>query len=261
MSALFIITQAVLLLYGSTIFGWTDMLYNVRYICYGLIILYGCLISAGLKLRNLRKLDLVALVIFAFAFFSHLYSLDEKLTLQRAWVNLLMYGAVFWGIWIPCRNETAVLRFIKTLIAVWFVYYLANAVFLFVHPANAFNMQLEVSAHTEYKRFTGITGNANAIGNFSAVILPLALWNFRRKKNILNLFLLGAVVFSFFFSFSRNAFICSVIGTSLYLFLSVHQKYRSYLILFAVFLIFLIVFYVDLIAPLLPEREDPSRRG
>ena len=252
MSVALMLTQAVLLFYGTRLFPLLGRLDETRFFCYAVIIFFGCLALRKVKLRKILFLDLVACGILAFAFLSYVYSINPKLTLLRSTGNLLMYLAIFWALWITCRTPKDAYKLIQALIFVWFFYYLINIVFLFVRPEDSFMLMSERTYVSEpYKRFSGITGNPNNIGDFSAIILPLVFWDFQRKKNILNLFLLSAVAFSFFYSFSRNAFVCGLIGLSVYLYLST-RRHSTLLIVCTIFLIALMLLYVDLFGLFLP---------
>lgn len=252
MRILLVLTQAALLFYGTAYFPLGGKLDKLRFVCYALIIAYGFLISLNKGFRKIRILDLFAGSFFIFAFLSHFYSINPELTLQRTFTLALMYFSIFWALWAACRTPESTVQLLRTLMAVWIVYNMANIVFLFTRPEAAFGIYNREAYVEGYQRFIGISSNPNAIGNFSAITLSLALWNFRQKRNPINLFFLGAVIFSFFFSFSRNAFICSVIGTSTYLFLTT-RRHRPTLIFMTVFLIGFVVFYVDVLSNFLPE--------
>ncbi len=247
------LTQAVLLFYGTRLFPLMGRLDEIRFFCYGLIILCGFLALWKTKLRKVVFLDLLACGILVFAFLSYVYSISPKVTLLRSTGNLLMYLAIFWALWITCRNSYDAYRFTQALIFVWFLYYLVNIIFLFIYPEDSFDL-MTVAEHVQgsYRRFAGITGHPNSIGNFSAIILPLVFWNFQRKPNVASLFLLGAVAFSFFYSFSRNAFVCGIIALSVYLYLSIQRK-GAFLFVCTAFLIVLMFLYVDLFGLFLPN--------
>lgn len=248
MRILLIFTEVVFLLYGTDLFPLGGHLDKLRFVCYALIVAWGFLISLNNGFRKPRTLDLFAAGFLIFAFLSHFYSINTELTLQRAFALLLMYFSIFWGLWAACRTPENTVQLLRALIFILVVYQFANITFMFIKPDAAFSIY---NREASYQRFSGISSNPNAIGNFSAIILPLALWNFQQKKNPINLCFLGAVIFSFFFSFSRNAFICSVVGTSIYLFLTT-KKHRSLLIFMAVFLIGFIILYVDVLSNFLP---------
>lgn len=252
MRLLLILTQATLLVYGSPFFGWAERLDRFRFVCYGLMILYGFFVAGKFKWRRPQAIDFFAFVVLAYAFYSYTYSLDSNLTLQRAWMNLLLYLAIFWGLWICCSTPTETLNLLRILVAVWVAFYLTNMAFLYFHPSEVFALSHTDMTPGGYARFTGITSNPNAIGNFSAIILPLALWNYRQKRTLLRLAFLCATVLSFFLSFSRNAFICSVIGTSLYLYLT-SKRHRPLLIVSSLFFIAFMIIYVDFLPQFLPE--------
>lgn len=254
MKPLLILTQGVLLSYGTRFFPIGGALDRVRFICYGLIILYGLLFSLRAKLRGPRFIDLLAGGILSFAFLSSFYSIDPDLTKERSLANLLMYVAIFWALWVASRNPREATGFIRSLIFVWLLFYMANALLLLIRPSEAFFlMGGEHLGGGEYERFTGIMSNPNGIGNFSALIFPLVIWNFRQKRNLFNIFLLGATTFSFFLSFSRNAFICSIIGSSVYLWLSLPKSRRPPLLIGAVCLIGIMILHVDFLSSLLPK--------
>ncbi|MBI3999477.1 MAG: O-antigen ligase family protein [Candidatus Omnitrophica bacterium] len=258
MKILLMLTQATLLFYGTQLFPIGGILDPVRFICYGLIIISGIFILSKIGKRKFHLFDLIAWGTLGFAFYSYSYSLHPKLTLLRSTANLLMYVAVFWVLWSSCRNDADVLRFVHVLILVWFVFYGANIAFLYFRPQDSFIIHEGEYVADDYQRFMGITINPNAIGEFSAIILPLVLWNFHRRANLLNLLLLMAVVFSFFYSFSRNAFIFGVIGSSAYFYLAT-RAHRTFIIVCTVFLIALMILYVDLFGLFLPSglvRED-----
>ncbi len=251
MSILLILTQGVLLFCGTQLFPPGGKLDAIRFVCYGLIILGGLLLTPQLKLKKPRGPDLIALGILIFAFTSCLYSINPKLTLFRSIANLLMYLAVFWALWISCQNSARAYSFVSALISVWILFYGANLLFLFFRPEDSFIIHEGEYLLDEYQRFTGITISPNAIGEFSAIILPLVLWNFRRVKSLLNLFLVVAVIFSFFYSFSRDAFICSVVGSSIYFYLSA-RPYRVFIIVCAIFSIVFMILYIELFRLFLP---------
>lgn len=252
MKILLMLTQAVFLFYGTTFFPLGKQFDKLRFVCYTLIVTCGFFISLNKGFRKIRILDLFAWSFLIFAFLSHFYSINSELTLQRTSAFALMYFAVFWALWAACRTPQDTVRLLRTLMFIWIIYNMANIAFLFIRPGAAFGIYNREAYVEGYQRFTGISSNPNAIGNFSAIILPLALWNFQQKRNPINLFFLGAVIFSFFFSFSRNAFICSVIGTSTYLFLTT-RKHRPLLVVMTVILIGFIILYVDVLSNFLPE--------
>lgn len=223
-----------------------------RFICFGLIIIARLLLYPKFKLRMPTWPDLIALVILTFAFVSYLYSFHPKLTLLRVTANLLMYLAIFWALHISCRSSLEVRDYIRALILVWLIFYGVNVAFLFLRPQDAFQIHIgESFSPVDYQRFQGFMTNPNGIGLFSALILPIVLWNFRKSKNLLNLFLLISVVGSFFFSFSRDAFICSVLGGSIYFYLSI-KGHRVFIIVCAIFAIFLMIIYTELFGLFLP---------
>ena len=246
------LTQAVLLFYGTQLLPLTGRLDESRFLCYGLISLAGLFELHKGELRKLRVIDLIAFGILTFAFFSYSYSLYPKWTLLRSTGNLVMYVAIFWALWSSCHKLGDVYKLINALIFVWFVYYLINVIFLYFRPQDSFIVMTENDYVAQaYRRFSGVSSNPNGIGNFSAIILPLVFWNFQRKRNLLNLFLLIAVSFSLVYSFSRNAFVCGVIGVAVYLYLSV-QRHGAFFFLCAVFLIVFAITYIDLFGMFLP---------
>ena len=107
------LTQAVLLFYGTRLFPVVGKLDESRFFCYGLIIFCGILALRKIKLRKILFLDLVACGILAFAFLSYVYSIDPKLTLLRSTGNLLMYLAIFWALWITCRTPKDAYKLIQ----------------------------------------------------------------------------------------------------------------------------------------------------
>ncbi len=245
------LTQAILLFYGTQLFPPGGKLDKLRFVCYGLIILAGLLLSPKFKFKKPKWLDFIALVVLVFAFVSSYYSFDPKTTLLRSTANLLMYFSIFWVLWVSCRNPSVVHKYLRALIFIWVFFYGVNVAFLFFRPQDSFLVYEGELAIFDYKRFNGVTINPNAIGLFSAIIFPVVLWNFRYRKSLLSLFLLIAVVFSFFYSFSRDAFICSVLGSSIYFYLSM-RTHRTFIIVYAFFSILLMVIYIELFGLFLP---------
>ena len=252
MRALLILTQTLFLFYSTVLSPSSGQPDKLRFVCYGLIIIYGLFLSFSAGFRKPRVLDVVAVSLLLFAFLSHSYSINSQLTRERSWANLLIYLAVFWGLWAACRTPAEAIQLLRSLLFVWICFYIVNIAFVFTHPGEAFNISNREAFSEGYSRFRGATANPNAIGNFSAIILPIALWNLHQKKNLINAFFFGAVVFSFFFSFSRNAFICSVIGASLYLYLTIRRG-RLLLVVMAIISIGLMILYADVLSRHLPE--------
>ena len=247
------LTQAVLLFYGTQFFPVGGRLEFFRFVCYGIVIMFGFMNLRKLKLRKPRVLDLIACGILAYAFFSITYSIHPKVTLYRSAGNLLLYLSVFWVFWISCRDPDQCYHFIQALIFVWLLYYGLNMVFLYFRPNEAFQLTEATSYgvyHAHY-RFAGITENPNGIGNFSAIVLPLIIWNQENRKNFISLLLLGAVVFSMFYSYSRDAFICGIIGLCFYLYLS-KRRHGFFIFVVALFLSILIYASSDFILRFLP---------
>lgn len=251
MIVLLMLTQAVLLFYGTQLFflgGWLD---KFRFVCYGLIISAGLLFYPKFKFRRPTRVDFIAFLLLMFAFYSYSFSFEPKLTLLRSTANLLMYIAIFWTLWISCRNSSEVRNYVQALIWVWIVYYGINVAFLFFRPQDSFQIHEAEYIGFAFKRFNGLTISPNAIGVFSAIILPVVLWNFQYKKTILSLFLLLSVAFSFFYSFARDAFICGILGSSLYFYIST-RVHRVFIIVCTLASILLMIFYVELFGLFLP---------
>ncbi|GEM_PF-6473864 len=250
MSVLIILTEAVLLFYGTQLFPLGGKLDKLRFICFGLIIFSSFFLSPKFKLRTPKWLDFVALVILFLAYVSCFYSFDPQLTFLRSTANLLMYIAIFWILWFSCKNSLRVQHYVYALLFVWIIFYGVNIIFLFLRPQDSFQIH-EWELSSVYQRFNGITGNPNTISLFSTIILPLVIWNFGKRKSLLNLFFLVSVVFSFFYSFSRDAIICSIVGSSIYFYLST-KGHRIFIIIYAVFAIVFTITYAELFKFFLP---------
>ncbi len=243
------LTQTVLLFYGTQLFPIGGSLNKFRFYCFGLIVTAGLLFYPKVKSKALKRQDLIALLILTFAVISSCYSLYPNLTLSRAAANALMYFAIFWVLWVSCRNSFEVRNYIQVLVWIWILFYGVNIGFLFIRPESCFDIR--EGEFMNFERFNGVTISPNAIGIFSAMILPIVLWNFHDKRSLVSLFLLVAVVFSFFYSFSRDAFICSVIGSSIYFYLTM-RRHRTLIVVGAIFAIMLMVVYVELFNLFLP---------
>ena len=257
MPILLMLTQAILLFYGTQIFPLGGRLDKLRFASFGLIIL-ARLLAPDFKLKMPRFSDLIAFAILIFAFASSIYSFNPKVTILRATANLLMYFSIFWVLWISCQNQATVYEYIRALYRVWVLFYGVNVAFLFLRPQDSFQIHEGEFEMVDYQRFNGVTISPNAIGLFSAIILPLAIWMFQNKRNMVSLFLLGSVVFSFFYSFSRDAFICSVLGSSVYFYFC-FRKHRTFIVLGAIFLISMMLIYIEFRGSFLPAgllRED-----
>ena len=100
----------------------------------------------------------------SFAFFSGWYSIDPSLTFQRAASLLLLFLAVFWGVWRVADSHPEREIVDLLLMAALVVYGLSWALLSFLRVLGS-----------PTARFQGILENPNSIGLLTALLLPMAL--------------------------------------------------------------------------------------
>ncbi|MDP6584249.1 MAG: hypothetical protein QF535_06310, partial [Anaerolineales bacterium] len=157
--------------------------------------------------RAIERADAYIVVFILFTFISCLYSINPRLSFMRAGSVLLMYGAVFWGVWLYADDfgVEAVANTIVIVVAIVFGLHILNAV---INPASSFPY---------LGRFQGWTINPGIAAGHGSVLLPFALWIASQRSRWQYWVLVGAILFVLIMSQTRTELVAAAIGSTYFL--------------------------------------------
>ncbi len=157
--------------------------------------------------RAIERADAYIVVFILFIFISCLYSINPRLSFMRAGSVILMYGAVFWGVWLYADDfgVEAVANTIVIVVAIVFGLHILNAIF---DPIGSFH---------SLGRFQGWTINPGIAAGHAAVLLPFALWIASQRSRWQYWLLVGAILFVLIMSQTRTELVAAAIGSTYFL--------------------------------------------
>jgi len=157
--------------------------------------------------RAIERADAYIVVFILFIFISCLYSINPRLSFMRAGSVILMYGAVFWGVWLYADDfgVEAVANTIVIVVGIVFGLHILNAIF---DPIGSFH---------SLGRFQGWTINPGIAAGHAAVLLPFALWIASQRSRWQYWLLVGAILFVLIMSQTRTELVAAAIGSTYFL--------------------------------------------
>ena len=194
--------------------------------------------------RPLNKADAVMLGFVALALLSSLHSIDPEITLLRGLSVLLMYGAVFWGVWVYADEFGAdeVVRIIVATAAIVFGLHIA---FGLLDPGGSMPY---------HGRFRGWAHNPGTPGGQVALLLPLALWLALKRSRWQHWLLVGAMLLILILSQTRSEFAAAGVGSFYLLWRALPR--RRWLVLASVLIVLVIGFaWVEVGPRLFPSGD------
>ncbi len=157
--------------------------------------------------RPLNRADAFILAFVVLALLSSLYSIDLEITVLRGLSVLLMYGAVFWGVWMyaDAHGAESVARIIVTVALTGFgLHFVFSAVF----PVRAFPY---------YGRLAGWAENPGTLGALAAITMPLVLWRGLQSGRWYYWMLVGFLLVGVVLAQARLETLAVVVGSGYYL--------------------------------------------
>ena len=157
--------------------------------------------------RAVHRADAYIVAFLIFTIVSCLYSINSSISFMRAISVILMYGAVFWGVWIYADEfgVEAVVSIIITASAIVFGLHIINAM---SDPAGSFPY---------LGRFQGWTINPGVAASHVSFLLPLALWIASQKARWQYWLLVGVMLFVLIMSQTRTELVAAAIGSTYFL--------------------------------------------
>lgn len=202
------------------------LLYIGRWVPLGLLMVYAVgrwASSPHLSVPSIRRwqgFDAWIVGWIGLAYISFIYSIDPGATVVMATTFLLGYGAVFWGVW-HYADRYGEERVIKMLLWSATLILIASWVSLATGYGRPFmgSVLREFSAVQslgvlELGGFRGILENPNALGQLSALILPLFLERSLKSKSIYVYLLLGLTVVTLLYTFNRSGIGAASVASS-----------------------------------------------
>ena len=176
---------------------------------------------------RLRGIDLWILSFLALAFYSQTYSIAPSLTLQRSASALLLYLAIFWGVWNYVQDTTKILIVISDFLKASFLLFLLG--FLFIGNG----------------RFAGLFTNPNGLGLFTSLLTPLAVGIFLLWRKPWLAYLILTIGINLLLCGSRGAIFAVGIGTA-YVLWYYYRDQKHFILTFPLFFLLLCLLYTAL---------------
>jgi hypothetical protein len=157
--------------------------------------------------RVLKRADASIIVFLVYILISCVFSIDPNTSIQKVFSVFLMYGAVFWGIWIYADEFgiEEIINIIITAAMILFGLHIINAV---VDPLGSFPY---------LGRFQGWTVNPGIAAAHASLLLPLALWIALQKSRWQYWLLVGSMLFVLILSQARTELVAAAIGSMYFL--------------------------------------------
>ena len=171
--------------------------------------------------RVLKRADTSIIVFLVYILISCAFSIDPNTSIQKVLSVFLMYGAVFWGVWIYV-DEFGIEEIINIII-------IASAIVFGLHIINAVVDPL--GSFPYLGRFQGWTVNPGIAASHASLLLPLALWIALQKSRWQYWLLVGSMLFVLILSQTRTELVAAVIGSTYFL-IRTYPK-RIYISLFS----------------------------
>ena len=157
--------------------------------------------------RVLKRADASIIVFLVYILISCLFSIDPKTSLLKVFSVFLMYGAVFWGVWLYV-DAVGIEEVANTIIDVSVIVFGLHIISAIVNPIGAFPY---------LGRFQGWTFNPGIAAGHASLLLPLALWTAIRKSRWQNWLLVSAMLFVLILSQTRTELIAAGVGSTYFL--------------------------------------------
>jgi hypothetical protein len=149
-----------------------------------------------------------------FSLFSCLYSITPRMSLLRLASVILMYGAIFWGIWVIADEvgEKKVVHIVVNTAAVLFAMHVLVAV---IDPTGSFPY---------LGRFEGWMINPGTVAGYAASLLPLVLYITLHKSSRRYWLLIAVIVLVLIMSQTRTELLSASIGALYFLFFAYPKR-------------------------------------
>ena len=192
-----------------------------------------------------NRVDAVILVFIGLALLSALYSIDPEISVLRGLSVLLMYGAVFWGVWV-CADEFGAAAVMRIMVA-------AAGIVIGLHVVVAL---FDLSGSFPYSgRFRGWALNPGTTAGEVALLLPLALWHALGRPRWQHWMLVGTMILVLILSQTRSELFAALVG-SLYFLLRVRSHRKLFVIFSGVAVLVVSLAWVEIGPRLLPQGTD-----
>ena len=164
--------------------------------------------------RAINNADGYVGAFLVFSLVSCLYSIDPMISLLRLASVILMYGAIFWGIWVIADEvgEKKVVLIVVNTAAVLFAMHILVAV---IDPAGSFPY---------LGRFEGWMINPGTVAGYAASFLPLVLYITLHKPSRRYWLLVAVIVFILIMSQTRTELFSASIGSLYFLFFAYPKR-------------------------------------
>ncbi|MEE3255551.1 MAG: O-antigen ligase family protein, partial [Chloroflexota bacterium] len=164
--------------------------------------------------RAINNADGYISAFLVFSLVSCLYSIDPMISLRRLASVILMYGAIFWGIWVFADEvgEKKVVLIVVNTAAVLFAMHILVAV---INPAGSFPY---------LGRFEGWMINPGTVAGYAASFLPLVLYITLHKPSRRYWLLVAVIVFILIMSQTRTELFSASIGSLYFLFFAYPKR-------------------------------------
>ena len=197
--------------------------------------------------RRFHRSDTLACSFIGFALLSSLYSIDPRTTLLRSFSVMLIYGAVFWGLWLYVDLGSSA-KMVRTMLSAAALALSLHLLILVLSPSWAL--------YHDSVRFVGWAENPGAVGSLASLSMPLALWNALSNRRWYSWTLVGAMLLVIVMAHTRTEAIAMVVGSGYFLLRALPSKRLLVVGMGAAYLLAFISW--SLVSPGLYERYGPD---
>ena len=176
--------------------------------------------------RPINSADTLILAFVSLALLSSLYSIDVEISLLRGISVLLVYGAVFWGMW-SCADAYGVESLARIIVTVVMIGFGLHVVFTVLFPLRSFPY---------YGRLAGWAENPGTLGALAAITMPLVFWRVIDTGRWYYSVLAGVMLVGVLLSQARVEMIAIVVGSGFFLMRSLAHRKLLVLVAAAAFL-------------------------
>jgi O-antigen ligase len=233
-----------LIMFGLFIFTGPSHLvktfFILRWAVYAGFAIFGILYSQRFTLRKIIMPDAVLIGFISIVIFSYFGSIRPNLTLQRGIAAVLMYFAIFVGIYSYVDHMDKIRKILHCMLIYIIIYNLLSII-----PG-----MIRVTAQG---RLVGLSGYPGSTGALNVFMLPIALAIYLMSRRKIHLFCIIFILIIAYFSYARTAFIAMILSVILfYIQFARHKKAISAITILLAIGTTLVSFY--LFGIWLPER-------
>ena len=196
-------------------------------------------------LRSVNKADISILMFIIVATISCLYSINVTKSIMRVISLVLMYLAVFWGIWLYADRygDKSVIHTIVIVVTIVFVLHILNIFFD------------RLGSFPYFGRFQGWTINPGIAASHASLFFPIVLYVSLQSSKWQYWLLIAAMIFVLIMSQTRTEIVAMSIGSLYFVFRS-YPKHRFISVLSVTLILVISYAWIEIGPRIYPKNVD-----